>query len=418
MLSAEENLRLTRTSRGTEMGELLRRYWHPFAAAAEFDEEPIKTVRLLGEDLVCYRDRAGRYGLLERHCPHRRADLAYGFVEERGIRCSYHGWAFDEAGRCTAQPFEDVVNPSTRFRDAIRTTAYPVEERAGMLFAYLGPEPVPCCPTWEPFTWENGFRQIVLADVACNWLQCTENNIDPVHFEWLHGNWSARLRGSDESGPTHLKIGVDEWEFGFRYKRILETTDEEHDNWRSGRLAILPNLFVPNQFEYRTPVDDDHTLSIVLTYDRVPLDCQPYVQERVPYWHAQLTDPVTGRWVTSHVINQDVVAWAGQGVLADRSKEHLGRSDIGVVKLRQQLLADLEAVGRGEDPKGVIRDPQLAACVPWPFGKGAEGQREITRSALSRQIAQRTVDGEVDYYPFFAGQPDHVRREYEKAMGL
>ncbi|HTZ00909.1 MAG TPA: Rieske 2Fe-2S domain-containing protein, partial [Xanthobacteraceae bacterium] len=111
MLTAERNEMLTRVGAGTPMGELLRRYWQPIAGASELDDNPIKAVRLFGEDLVLYRDLRGRHGLVGRHCPHRRADMMYGWVEEGGIRCSYHGWYFDAAGRCLEQPYEDTASP-------------------------------------------------------------------------------------------------------------------------------------------------------------------------------------------------------------------------------------------------------------------------------------------------------------------
>jgi 5,5'-dehydrodivanillate O-demethylase len=138
MLSVEENVLLTQTSKGTPMGELLRRHWHPIAGASEFEERSTKQVRLLGEDLVLYQDRSGTFGLMDLHCPHRRADMSYGFVEECGLRCSYHGWAFDQSGQCVSAPFEDTVSGSTRFRDQMQIKAYPVQEMAGLLFAYLG----------------------------------------------------------------------------------------------------------------------------------------------------------------------------------------------------------------------------------------------------------------------------------------
>src|ERR1700689_4781560 len=205
MLSVEDNILLTQTGKGTPMGELLRRHWHPIAAVTEFEDKSTKQVRLLSEDLVLYKDRSGTYGLLALHCPHRRADLSYGFVEECGLRCSYHGWAFDERGNCLSQPFEDTVNGNSRFRDAIKQTAYPVREMAGMLFAYLGPDPVPELPCWESFTWPNGFAQIVIAPLDCNWLQAAENNVDPVHFEWLHSNWSLAQAGKPANSPTHVR---------------------------------------------------------------------------------------------------------------------------------------------------------------------------------------------------------------------
>ena len=153
----------------------------------------------MGEDLVLYRDGSGTYGLVDRHCPHRRADLSYGLVEDCGLRCNYHGWAFDEGGRCIDQPFEETAHPEAHYKDRVthqvRTRSRP---RPGLLWAYMGPQPAPLCPTWEPFTWENGFVQIVFSEVPCNWLQCQENCIDPVHFEWLHSNWAPALKNARE----------------------------------------------------------------------------------------------------------------------------------------------------------------------------------------------------------------------------
>src|SRR5258708_26401647 len=116
MLSEADNLLLTQTRAGTPMGELLRRYWMPLAAESEFDDVTIKPVRLMGEDLTLYKDLSGNYGLVDRHCPHRRADMSYGFVEQCGIRCNYHGWLYDRDGRCLEQPYQDVAAPQARFR--------------------------------------------------------------------------------------------------------------------------------------------------------------------------------------------------------------------------------------------------------------------------------------------------------------
>lgn len=423
MLTHEENIHLTQTGKGTPMGELLRRYWNPIAAVTEFEDRSTKQVRLMGEDLVLYKDRSGTYGLLGLHCPHRRADLSYGFVEEGGLRCSYHGWAFDEKGSCIAQPFEDTVNSSTRFRDAIKQVAYPVQEMAGLLFAYLGPAPAPLLPRWELFDYANGFKQIVFSDVACNWLQAAENNIDPVHFEWLHSNWTTRLSGKD--GPyaaTHVRLGFDEWEFGFGYRRIVENTDEADQGWQMPRLAIMPNLFMPGgtHFEWRVPVDDDNTLSVVWDWVRVPMERDPFVQERIPHWYAQITDPVTNRWISSHVINQDTIAWVGQGVLADRENEHLGRSDEGVVMFRDQLRRDLDAVAKGDDPKGVLRDASKNNPVRWPDDRRARIERGLSKDKWLEQQTRlgsplRATD---DYFRFLAGQPEDVRIAFRQAVGL
>jgi len=234
-----KNELLCRVGPGTPMGELLRRYWMPIGGATELDDNPIKAVRLMGEDLVLYRDLSGRYGLLDRHCPHRRADLSYGYVEKEGIRCNYHGWMMDEKGGCVEQPFEDTFNPKSPLRKKCTSPAYPVREMAGLLWAYMGPAPAPELPVWDPFLWQNGFREIVCAEVPCNWFQCQENSIDPVHFEWMHDTWGARLRGDQQFKATkHLKIGFEEFDYGYQYKRIREGATEQDPLWTIGRVTL------------------------------------------------------------------------------------------------------------------------------------------------------------------------------------
>jgi 5,5'-dehydrodivanillate O-demethylase oxygenase subunit len=124
MLKPEQNRALMEVGPGTLMGDLLRWYWTPFAAAGELDEKPIKPVRLMGEDLVLYKDKSNNYGLVDKHCPHRRADMSYGWVEDCGIRCNYHGWKFDESGACIHQPFEEIAHPDARFRERVKIKAY------------------------------------------------------------------------------------------------------------------------------------------------------------------------------------------------------------------------------------------------------------------------------------------------------
>src|SRR5258705_4010520 len=261
VLSAEKNRLLTQVGPGTPMGELLRRYWMPIGGASELDSNPIKPIRLMGEDLVLYKDLSGQFGLLDRHCPHRRADLAYGFVEPTGIRCNYHGWLMDEAGRCIEQPYDDTVNPLSRAKERCSTKASPVKECAGLLWAYMGPQPVPELPIWEPFTWENGFRELVPSELPCNWFQCQENSCDPVHFEWMHDNWTLRLAG--KTGPyasKHLKLKFDEFDYGFVYKRVREDSDERNPYWTVGRVALWPNAFyLGNHFEWRGAGGDPKT---------------------------------------------------------------------------------------------------------------------------------------------------------------
>ena len=372
MLSAEDNARLTRVGRGTPMGELMRRYWQPVAAVAQLDEHPTLPVRLMGENLVLYRDTRGRYGLLDRHCAHRRADLAYGTVEDCGLRCHYHGWLFDGAGACLEQPFEEAARPEARFKDKIRLTAYPVEAKGGLLWAYLGPAPAPLVPDWDLFH-QRGYKQIVFSEIPCNWVQGQENSIDPIHFEWLHSNWSAAQRGDAARAPRHLKIAFEEFEWGFTYRRVREDTTEDDELWTVGRVCLWPNCLYTGKFEWRVPIDDERTLHVAWFNDPVP-GAAPFEQARIPYWHGPIRDPQTGRWLTSHIMNQDFVAWIGQGAVADRTLEHLGESDRGVILLRRRLLEEADIAARGGDPKAVVRDPAKNQRLPLPTireGRGA-----------------------------------------------
>ena len=402
MLSEEENRLLTQVGPGTPMGELMRRYWQPVAAVAELDDKPAKQIRLMGEDLVLYKDRGGTYGLLDLHCPHRRADLSYGIVEECGLRCNYHGWLWDETGRCLDQPFEETTRPDAHFKDRVTIKAYKVEAKGGLLWAYMGPDPAPCLWDWEVFH-ERGYKQVVFSDVPCNWLQCQENSIDPVHFEWLHSNWSRTLKGqTGPYSPTHLKVGFDEFEHGFVYRRVRADTTEDDELWTVGRTCLWPNcLYTGDHFEWRVPVDDDNTLSVGWFLDRVPGD-EPFEQERIPYWHAPIKDPETGRWISSHVMNQDFIAWVGQGESADRSQEHLGESDRGVIMIRRRFADDLKVIADGGDPKGLIRDASQNQRLYLPRTDRFNDGRPSGLSAAGE--APRP-------FVFLAGQPPEIAEE-------
>ena len=395
MLSAEENKLLMETGPGTLMGELLRRYWQPIAAVDEFEDKATKVVRLMGEDLVLYKDLSGTYGLVDLHCPHRRADLSYGIVEQCGLRCNYHGWQFDETGRCIAQPYEEVARPDAHYKDRITIKAYPVEAKAGLLWAYLGPAPAPLVPDWEYFH-INGYKQIIFAHIPCNWFQCQENSIDPVHFEWLHSNWSTFIKGErDEKGyaPTHLKLGFDEFDYGFVYRRVRQDTTEDDDLWTVGRVCFWPNALYTGFFEYRVPIDDENTLSVAFFNNPVPGD-EPLHQERIPYWWSPIKDEKSGRWISSHIMNQDFIAWVGQGTMADRTQEHLGESDRGVIMMRRKMIEQARLVADGGEPKGVIRDPERNQRIYLPRVGGGGPTRGLIRGAGAKAPRNQHLFGQ------------------------
>jgi 5,5'-dehydrodivanillate O-demethylase len=417
MLTEEKNRQLTQVGAGTPMGEVLRRHWHPIAGVDELERNAVKPVRLMGEDLVLFKDLGGRYGMVDRHCAHRRADLSYGFVEDEGIRCNYHGWQYDAQGACTAQPFEEQVDPQARLKCKVRLKAYPVRPKAGLLWAYLGPLPAPELPDWEPFHWANGFVQAVFSEVPCNWLQTQENSIDPVHFEWMHANWSRRLRGqTGPYAPKHLQLAFEEFEHGLIYKRISEDTNEQHPLWTVGRVCLWPNgFFLGDHFEWRVPVDDETTLNVTWSFIRVPREAEPYVQDSIPTWHSPIRDAASGRWITSHVINQDIVAWVGQGAVADRAQENLGASDRGIAMLRRQLFNDIEAVRNGGDPKGVMRDAAANQRVFLPSDSRDFFQHGLPMAAYQRHPKWSRL---LTHFIFHAGQPDWVRQAHAAATGV
>ena len=189
---------LTEVGPGTPMGELLRRYWHPIALASDATDTP-RQVRVLGEDLILFRDKSGRPGLVYPHCAHRGTSLFYGRVEEAGIRCCYHGWLFDVQGHCLEQPCEPQGG---RARDRIRQPWYPVQELYGLVWAYLGPpEKKPMLPRYECLESLDPGEMLEANDrsiggggpqvIDCNWLQHYENLVDPFHVVVLHSTFSG-----------------------------------------------------------------------------------------------------------------------------------------------------------------------------------------------------------------------------------
>ena len=207
----------------------------------------------------------------------------------------------------------------------MRITAYPVEAKGGLLWAYLGPQPAPLVPNCEPFIWKNGFVQIVFSKVPCNWLQCQENSIDPVHFEWMHRNWivAAAQARRDRTARKHLKIDFDEFDYGFTYHRLIEGMPDDNERWTVGRVVPVAEraLGRTSHFEWRVPIDDENTLERdVALHAACRANASPTCRASIPSWEGPVTDPLTGRWVTSHVMNQDFVAWVGQGTIADRTQ--------------------------------------------------------------------------------------------------
>jgi 5,5'-dehydrodivanillate O-demethylase oxygenase subunit len=367
MLTVEENDRLTRVGPGTPMGELQRRYWHPIGAVEELETAFTKRVRLLGEDLVLYRDRNGKLGLIAEFCPHRHASLANGIPDVDGIRCSYHGWKFNGAGACVDQPNEPA---ESTFKDKVRIAGYPVEALGGMIFAYLGPLPAPQLPHWDGFDNPTAIRTIGWAHVACNWLQIMENSLDPVHTEWQHGKFQEFVeeqRGTSyQISRHHLKIDFAEFELGIYKRRLLEGASEQSDDWKVGHPVLFPNILAVGSgggklwkmqtYQMRVPIDDENSMHYWYSSYDAPgdLDVPAKLRERIPFYEVRYLDDNGGN-ITDNIDAQDVMAWLSQGRIYQRSNEALGMTDRGIIMFRKMLERELKKVEAGQDPMNVFR---------------------------------------------------------------
>jgi len=383
------------------MGQLMRHYWQPVCSVEELASSPFRTkeVEILGEELVVFRDRQGNLGLVERHCSHRRASLAYGVVENDGIRCQYHGWKFDHSGRCIEQPFEDTTHPEDRFRDKCGIRGYKAEELAGLVFAYMGPAPAPLLPRWAPLVYDNAVRDIAITVLPCNWLQCQENSLDPVHLEWLHnyaGSYFASILSGQEPEmgdyqPRHLKIGFDTFEYGIIKRRLTVGNTEQHDEWRIGHPILFPNMLVvgnplANIVQFRVPIDDKRTLHFsVYTWRPAPGFEAPQ-QDSIPSRLVPLRDEQE-RMLVDHVFNQDYMCWTSQGEVAQRNLEKLGKSDEGVILFRRLLLEQLKLVEAGQEPAfNVFRDPDANRCLDLHLERAKYGVRLELRDVTYRPL--------------------------------
>lgn len=396
MLTKEENDLLTRTGPGTPCGELIRRYWQPVALSEELPPggAPLP-VGLLGEDLVLFRDDGGRTGLLGLHCSHRGADLSYGRVEDGGLRCIYHGWLYDIRGKCLEQPGEPGGG---EHRDSIRHPAYPCLERAGTVFAYLGPGEPPLLPNYGFLTAPEGHTSVTKIFQDCNFLQGNEGNVDPAHTSFLHRNLQDLkedqdkfVRGTNMTYNTLQRTGLvpiidaEAVDFGIRIYTVRKAGPDE--NYLKVTNFIYPNLSAVNADVGRTgrgylvnwhvPIDDTHHWKYVFTFSRTtPLAAekkraQKDASEMTPDY--RLTRNKTNRYMqdrksmrsesftglASNFQAHDSLATVGAGPIQDRTQEHLVSSDKVIVATRKLLLRAIQDVKEGREAPHVVRDPKL-----------------------------------------------------------
>lgn len=413
MLKPEKNERLTRVGPGTPMGELLRRYWWPIATHDMVGRQPVRR-RLLGEDLVLFRDATGNLGLLEEHCPHRRASLALGCTEQRGIRCGYHGWQFDTDGTCLQQPGEPA---DSTFAQRIRATAYPVQELGGLIFAYLGPEPAPLLPHYDLFVWDNVWRDIGHAELNCNFMQIMENSVDPYHVEWLHGRYGSFLKELDGQPPLevltkkHVKVAFDVFEHGILKRRVLEGQSEDDEDWRIGHPLVFPGMLRIGGgglhfFQIRVPIDDTHTWHVWYQTYRPTETGQLPPQDQIPVYEVPVYQD-NGEFIHDYVDGQDIMAWVTQGEIADRSREHLGKSDLGVITLRRLYQEQMDRVEAGDDPICTYRDPDSNTVIELPQEKDKFGGGEAFRTEF--------LEGGQTRYSPLKGQIEELFQQYGDA---
>jgi phthalate 4,5-dioxygenase len=396
MLSREDNELITRVGPGTAMGDLMRQYWLP--ALHSFDlhgpDGPPRRLRLLGEDLVAFRDTGGRVGLLADGCPHRGASLYYGRNEEGGLRCIYHGWKFDVAGRCL-----DIPNESTTeaFRGRIRATAYSCREVNGIVWAYLGPRAEP--PPLPELPWAaapEARRSALKYQRACNWLQALEGDIDTSHLAFLH----ARLAPEEPSAAP--ADDIDRYRSVSRMARcpelhVVETgigvlcgaerpADPGRVYWRVSQFLMPIFTFVPgyggrDRAKAWVPLDDTHTM-VWETHWSTERDLTPDERAgrdgRIPK-SGFLPDTDDGLGMGRFAANQsndylqdrkrqktfnfsgfeesmplqDAAVQESMGPTVDRTREHLGRSDAAIVAVRRKLLAAARQLQEGRTPSGV-----------------------------------------------------------------
>jgi 5,5'-dehydrodivanillate O-demethylase oxygenase subunit len=391
MMTSAQNARLTQVGPGTPGGELLRRYWQPLLPAAEITAtNPKKRIRIMGENLLVFRDGAGRIGCVEEFCKHRGASLYYGYVEDDGIRCCYHGWKYDSCGQCVEQPFEPKTS---RLKDEIRLKSYPVQKLGGLLFAYMGPDPAraPLLPRWDVLVREDGKREIKMFPThECNWLQIQENTADSTHTFYLHGVMDVKL------GLKHP--------FAPYYRRPIEKLEFSYCEWGIDKVIvyggdvperevrpplIFPNILrIPNGpmevMHWRVPIDDVSTRIVFVAFTpwrdgsvRTPEDAE------IPYTYLPPMKTAEGEYDLKTFFSQDQMAQESQGAIYDRTNENLGVSDRGIVLFRKMLAEQIERVERGEDPSvAVVRDPERNGMIDFPgITSPVDGIKRIAEAA-------------------------------------
>jgi 5,5'-dehydrodivanillate O-demethylase oxygenase subunit len=364
MLSREENDLLTRVGPGTPAGEMLRRYWHPIGFINELKKRPLRR-RLLGEDLVLFLDDRARLGLLALRCSHRGTSLEFGHLEDGGLRCCYHGWLYDVEGKILEMPGEPA---DSTFWQRLRHPAYQVQELGGVIFAYLGPDPAPLLPRYDVLVRDDGVRARRARTVNCNFFQMIENSVDQNHLKWLHRTAKTPTWDDGEINPQPFEYGILNTYMrrvaGKRYAHVnffLLPTMNKTGNVEEGHPTEHQASSSGEVMRWRVPIDDTHTMHFTVEFGAI-VDGKPVAKIMKDESEQGLIESKFGVYKWDESINwfargdQDRVAQESQGPIYDRTGEHLAYTDRGVILLRRLYKESIEAVQKGLDPLGVVRD--------------------------------------------------------------
>ena len=394
MITPEENNLLCRVEGDAPMGQLMRRQWIAICLIEEVSEPdgtPIKA-RILGEDLVVFRDTQGRVGVMDEYCPHRRVSLVYGRNEDCGLRCLYHGWKMDVAGNVVDMSSEPA---GSGLVEKVKHRAFPTKEWGGFVWAYMGPpehQPEFTPPAWAPN--EQSRLAVAKIIIPCNWAQILEGQIDSAHSSSLHSSdmVPARVDGAKATDTQWLRpstdksprMQVERTPYGFRYAAIRRPIKEAqtHDYIRSTVFVAPASALIPPNDQYNVanmnvPIDDHHTAFHFMAWGSP--NTTPDNETWRAFLHAQVDPDLDAQFhpKRSHdnrfgqdraamkagnftgiqgIPNQDMAMWVSMGPIVDRTFDRLGASDLAIVEFRQRMLQAVRSFMAGETPIGTCEN--------------------------------------------------------------
>jgi phthalate 4,5-dioxygenase oxygenase subunit len=390
MLTHEDNELLTRIGPDTPMGNVVRRFWIPALLSEELPEAggAPKRVKLLGENLIAFRDPNGKVAIMDEFCPHRGASLLFGRNEDCGFRCIYHGWLIDGSGLVTETPTEP---PEANIKNKLRHLAYPTHEQGDLIWTYMGPndDKMPPFPNYEWTTIAKESRVVSKIHEECNWVQAMEGALDAAHASILHSGQLPPFV-KEPSRDLAPRIEVQDTSYGFRFGAIHRPTSsqssapDKHKYVRVFNFALPFHVFVPKpddrgSMHIFVPMDDENTMWFGVSFVRdrsldpyelgrekrgavvgVDLDenyrksrnlRNNYLQDREAMKNNLSFSGIQG------IGTQDMACQESLGPIYDRTKEHLGVSDIGIIRMRRIMLRAAKGLLNGIDPPGI--DPAV-----------------------------------------------------------